>query len=53
MDNIIYITTDIAVDVHDNKVIANSGGKHGVHNRGQLESSLEHIKNEIYIPSII
>lgn len=51
MDTIMYITAELAVDIHDNKVIANSGGKLGVHNRGQLESSLEHLKNDIYYPT--
>jgi death-on-curing family protein len=50
-DKILYISADEAVDIHDNMVIANSGGKLGVHNRGQLESSLEHIQNDIYYPT--
>lgn len=51
MTNIVYISPKTAVDIHDNKVIANSGGRHGVHNFGQLESSLEHIENDIYYPT--
>ena len=46
-----YFDSDYAVNVHD-WVIENSGGLPGSNNLGLLESTLEHIKNDLYYPKI-
>lgn len=51
MENYLYFDTIHAISVHDD-IIAKSGGNSGILNIGLLESVLEHIKNDIYYPSI-
>lgn len=46
-----YVDNDYAVNVHD-WVIENSGGLPGSNNLGLLESTLEHIQNDLYYPEI-
>lgn len=46
-----YFDSDYAVNVHD-WVIKNSGGLPGSNNLGLLESTLEHIQNDLYYPEI-
>jgi death-on-curing protein len=48
---LIYFDIAHAIKEHD-FIIENSGGKHGIINIGILESPLEHIKNDIYYPTI-
>jgi len=50
-DLILYFDSNHAVEVHD-WIIDNSGGLHGVIDLGRLESVLEHIKNDVYYPSL-
>jgi len=44
-----YFTVDYAIKEHD-FIINESGGSHGVHNIGLLESVLDHIQNDSYYP---
>ncbi len=44
-----YFDSDHAIKVHD-EIINKSGGLLGVINLNLLESSLEHIKNDLYYP---
>ena len=44
-----YFDSDHAIKVHD-EIIKKSGGLLGVINLNLLESSLEHIKNDLYYP---
>jgi len=46
-----YFSTEYAIFVHD-QIIINSGGILGIINDGLLESSIEHIKNDLYYPNI-
>ncbi len=46
-----YFNTLYAIKTHD-KIIETSGGLHGIKNIGDLESPLEHIKNDDYYPDI-
>ena len=46
-----YFSTEYAIFVHD-QIIINSGGILGIINNGLLESSIEHIKNDLYYPNI-
>lgn len=46
-----YFTTLYAIKTHD-KIIEVSGGLHGIKNIGDLESPLNHIKNDDYYPAI-
>lgn len=46
---IFYFDVQHAIEVHD-WIINNSGGLHGVNNRGRLESVLQHIQNDLYYP---
>lgn len=46
-----YFDVEHAVFVHD-EIIINSGGVLGMLNRGLLESSIEHLKNEFYYPNL-
>lgn len=46
-----YFTTKYAIERHD-KIIEISGGLGGIKNIGDLESPLEHIKNDDYYPQI-
>lgn len=49
MDTLRYFTTQYAIEVHD-KIIEISGGNSGVLNIGLLDSTLEHIQNDLYYP---
>lgn len=46
-----YFSTEYAIFVHD-QIIITSGGILGIINDGLLESSIEHIKNDLYYPNI-
>ena len=46
-----YFSTEYAIFVHD-QIIINSGGILGIINNDLLESSIEHIKNDLYYPNI-
>jgi death-on-curing protein len=46
-----YFSTEYAIFFHD-QIIINSGGILGIINNGLLESSIEHIKNDLYYPNI-
>lgn len=45
-----YMKLDNILDAH-NKVLAESGGRHGILNQGSLEGIIEFIKNDDYYPS--
>lgn len=47
----LYFNVQHALNVHDD-IINKSGGLHGIINLGLLESTLEHVKNEMYYPCI-
>jgi death-on-curing protein len=47
----IYFDTQHAIDIHD-QIIIESGGLHGIINRGLIESVIEHVKNEGYYPEL-
>ncbi len=51
MFNVFYFDIAHAIKTHT-WIIEHSGGLCGVKNQGQLESILEHIKNDIYYPSL-
>lgn len=51
IDDFLYFTVEHAIEVHDN-IIKESGGFLGIRDKGLLESSLEHIKNDFYYPNI-
>lgn len=46
-----YFNCTFAIFVHD-QIIINSGGLFGIINEGLLESSIEHIKNDLYYPNL-
>jgi death-on-curing protein len=46
-----YFNTRYAIFVHD-QIVINSGGILGIINKGLLESSIEHIKNDFYYPNL-
>ncbi|SDA39812.1 death on curing protein [Algoriphagus alkaliphilus] len=46
-----YFTVEYAIEVHDN-IVRESGGFFGVRDRGLIESTLEHMKNDFYYPEI-
>lgn len=46
-----YFDSNHAIQIHDS-IIDNSGGIMGIINRGLIESTLEHIQNDIYYPEI-
>jgi death-on-curing protein len=46
-----YFTIEYAIKTHD-KIIDISGGLSGLKNIGDLESPLEHIKNDMYYPEV-
>ena len=46
----IYFDSEYAIRTHD-KILEVSGGIAGLINRGNLESSLEHIQNDDYYPT--
>ncbi len=47
----LYFDVAHAISVHD-WIIERSGGLAGTKNRGQLESPLEHIQNDLYYPEL-
>ncbi|MEB0039501.1 type II toxin-antitoxin system death-on-curing family toxin [Pseudomonas sp. MH10] len=47
----LYFDTNHAIQIHD-WIIENSGGRPGVFNIGNLQSPLEHVKNDDYYPTI-
>nr|WP_299416633.1 type II toxin-antitoxin system death-on-curing family toxin [uncultured Emticicia sp.] len=47
----IYFDSAHAVRVHD-EIIINSGGSLGILNIGLLDSTLEHVQNELYYPTL-
>ena len=49
--NFLYFDLQHAIKVHDN-IIEISGGVYGIINLGLLESTLEHVKNDLYYPLI-
>ncbi|RAU83732.1 type II toxin-antitoxin system death-on-curing family toxin [Pontibacter arcticus] len=49
--DLIYFDIQHAIEVHD-EIIRKSGGVMGLLNIGLLEASLEHIKNDVYYPTI-
>ena len=51
MKNFFYFDTAHAIGVHD-EIIKNSGGSLGILNAGLLDSTLDHIQNELYYPNI-
>lgn len=51
MPDFSYFDVNHAVFVHD-QIIINSGGILGMINKGLLESSIEHIKNDLYYPNL-
>jgi death-on-curing protein len=48
---LVYIPLDQAVEIHGKTVDVSGGGARGALNLGQLESVLEHIRNELYYPT--
>jgi death on curing protein len=48
----LYFDVNHAIQVHD-WIIQKSGGMLGINNQGQLESSLEHIQNDLYYSTFI
>lgn len=46
-----YFTVEYAIEVHDN-IVRESGGFFGVRDRGLIESTIEHMKNDFYYPEI-
>jgi death-on-curing protein len=46
-----YFDAQHAIFVHD-QIIINSGGILGIINKGLIESSIEHIKNDLYYPNL-
>ena len=50
--NFLYFDTAHAITVHDD-IIIKSGGSLGILNIGLLESTLEHVQNDMYYPSLI
>lgn len=49
--NFQYFNTEYAILVHD-EIIRLSGGLMGVRDKGLIESTLEHMKNDLYYPDI-
>lgn len=46
-----YFDVEHAILVHD-QIIINSGGILGIINQGLIESSIEHLKNDLYYPNL-
>ncbi len=46
-----YFDIEHAIFVHD-QIIINSGGILGIINQGLIESSIEHLKNDLYYPNL-
>lgn len=53
MDKIIYLTLDQAKTTHDLTIKNSGGGLFNEINIGQLDSVLEHIKNDDYYPEFV
>ncbi|SCJ11012.1 type II toxin-antitoxin system death-on-curing family toxin [Intestinibacter bartlettii] len=49
--DIIYIYLKQAIEVHDLVLAKGGGGFPGIKDRGQLESILEHMQNDLYYPT--
>ena len=47
----LYFTTEYAIKTHD-KIIEISGGASGINDLGNLESPLQHIRNDDYYPEL-
>jgi death on curing protein len=47
----LYFTAEYAIKTHD-KIIEISGGISGIKDFGNIESPLEHIKNDYYYPEL-
>lgn len=48
-----YITIEQAIDTHQKTIQYSGGGANGLLNKGQLESVLDHIKNDDYYPTFV
>ncbi len=48
-----YITIEQAIETHQKTIQYSGGGANGLLNKGQLESVLEHIKNDDYYPTFV
>lgn len=48
-----YITIEQAIETHKKTIQYSGGGMDGQLNIGQLESVLEHIKNDEYYPTFV
>jgi death-on-curing protein len=46
-----YFSVDFAIEVHDG-IIRESGGFRGIRDKGLIESTLEHVKNDFYYPEL-
>ncbi len=46
-----YFDAEHAIFIHD-QIIINSGGILGIINHGLIESSIEHMKNDLYYPNL-
>lgn len=47
----VYFDTEHAITVHD-EIINESGGAHGILNRGLIDSVVEHVQNDLYYPEL-
>jgi death-on-curing protein len=52
LPKILYVDSITAISKHD-EIIEKTGGLHGVHHEGMLESTLEHIQNDDYYPTFV
>ena len=48
-----YITIEQAIETHQKTIQYSGGGANGLLNKGQLESVLDHIKNDDYYPTFV
>lgn len=46
-----YFTVAYSIEVHDN-IIRESGGFMGIHDRGLIDSTLDHVQNDFYYPEL-
>ena len=51
--NVQYITIEQAIETHQKTIQYSGGGANGLLNKGQLESVLDHIKNDDYYPTFV
>lgn len=49
--NVLYFSKKEAIKIHDDMVIAISGGRPGIKDEGRLESILFHLQNDTYYPT--